>query len=169
MLFNIHLLNELGAGLSIAYYDLADGSVLGGAGWSGWDSVRLPVGVCMTGAVNGLDNVFHTVCRFAIDDNDHDSPNAHAQDCMMPCAQLRVTDSCYSPPARRGPFHLDDTASAIIAILGLLIVIPGMILGVYRWYLIRKQAQSVDGQGVPLVQTSATDSVGHQDGTPVAV
>ena len=168
-LLDIHLHNSFGSGLSIAYYDPADGSVLGGAGWLGWRSVELPVGVCMSGAVNGLDNNFRTVCRFAIADNDHDSPDAHAQECMMPRAQFRVTDGCYSPPVRRGPFHLDDTASAIIAILGLLIAIPGIILGIYRWYILRKRAQIVDDQDVPLVQTGATGLVGHQDGTPVTV
>ena len=168
-LLNIYLRNELGAGLSIAYYDLADGSVLGGVGWTGWDFVDLLVGVCMSGAVNGLDNAFRTVCRFAIADNDHDSPDAHAQECVVPRTQLHVADGCYSPPARHGPFHLDDTANAIIAILALLIVVPGMILGVYRWYMTRKQAQNVDGQDVPLVQTGATGLLGHQDGTPVAV
>ena len=166
-LLSIHLQNAFGSGLSIAYYDLADGSVLGGSGWSGWDSVEPLVGVCMSGAVNGLDNNFRTICRFAIADNDHDSPDAHAQQCVVPRAQLRVTDGCYSPPARHGPFHLDDTASAIIAILGLLIFIPGMMVGMYRWYLIRRRAQSAstEDQDVPLVPTSVTGSVGHQDRT----
>jgi len=122
----------------------------------------------MSGAVNGLDNVFRTVCRFAIADNDHDSPDARTQECMLPRAQFRVTDGCYSPPVRHGPFHLDDTANAIIAILGLLVVIPGMIFGAYRWYVIRKRAQNVDGQDVPLVHTGATNSDGDQDGTPPA-
>ena len=168
-LLDIHLHNSFGSGLSIAYYDLDDGSVFGGAGWSGWDSVELPVGVCMSGAVNGLDNVFRTICRFAITDNDHDSPDAHAQECVVPRAQLRVTDGCYSPPVRHGPFHLDDTASAIIAILGLLIVIPGMTFGAYRRYVTRKRAQSVEDQDVSLVPTGAAGSVGHQEETSAAV
>ena len=113
-----------------------------------------------SGAANGLDNHFRTICRFAIADNGHKSLNAHIQECVVPRAQLRVTDGCYSPPPRRGPFHLDDTANATIAILSLTTVIPGMLVGIYRWYVIRKQAQSVEDQDVPLVSTGA-NLVGH--------
>ena len=156
--------NELGSGLSIAYYDLGDGRVLGGATWSGWRSVGLPIGLCMSGVINGLDNHFRTICRFAIADNDHDSPNAHMQECMMPHAQRRVTDGCYSPPMRHGPFRLDDTASAVISILGLLITIPGMIFGAYRWYAIRMQAHDVEDDDVPLFPTGVINFVAHQNG-----
>ena len=153
VLLNIHLLNELGAGLSIAYYDLEDGSVLGGAGWSGWRAVGRPVGLCTSGAVTGLGNAFRTICRFATTDDDLENLDAHAQECMMPHAQLRVTDGCYTPPERRGLFRLDDTATSILTILGLLITLPGIFYGLYRWYCARRAARLMRAEGglnVPL-------------------
>jgi len=158
-LLNFHLNNELGAGLSIAYYDLKDGSVLGGAGWSGWRVVERPVGLCMSGAVTGLDNAFRTICRFATTDDDLESPDTHAQECMMSRAQLRVTDGCYTPSERRGLFRLDDTATSIFAIFGLLIALPGMFYGVYRWYCARRSAQQMRADGRLNVPLYAGDGV----------
>lgn len=80
-LLDAHIMNDQGSGLSIAYYDLADRSVLGGAGWADWDNVVLPVGLCMSGAIGGLVDVYSTICRFSITDDDHDMPSAHIQEC----------------------------------------------------------------------------------------
>jgi len=94
-LLDAHTNNEQGAGLSIAYYDAKDFSILGGAGWAKWGTVVSPVGLCMTGAVDGT-NAFNTICRFSFGDNDHDIPSVHAEECVANRSQLRVADGCYA-------------------------------------------------------------------------
>jgi len=156
VLLNAHVNNDHGPGLSIAYYDLKDASVLGGVGWADWDAMMLPVGVCMSGAVDSFANTYSTTCRFAMSDNDHETPSAHITECSVNRPQLRVTDGCYTPPPRRSRFRLDDSASGILTIIGLIIALPSIVLGAYRWYSARRalalqQAQLEDGQVVPLV------------------
>ena len=129
-LLDAHTNNEHGAGLSIAYYDPQDSSILGGAGWASWDTVTLPVGLCMTGTVDGT-NAYSTICRFSFGDDDHDTRSAHVEECAVNHSQLRVIDGCYTPP-RRSRFRLDDSTSGILTIIGLLIALPGLGYGVYR-------------------------------------
>jgi len=170
-LLDAHINNNIGPGLSIAYYDLNDDSVLGGAGWADWDSVVLPVGVCMSGAVNALANTYSTTCRFTITDNDHDIPFAHDTECTINRPQLRVVDGCYTPPSRHGRFRLDDSASGILTIIGLIIALPGLAFGAYRWYATRRalalqEAQLEEGQALPLVpvgEDNVATSSPHQE------
>ena len=133
-LLNTHIKNVDGPGLSIAYYDVTDSSVLGGVGWDDWDVVMLPVGVCMSGSVDGLPTVFSTTCRFTATNNDHDIPSAHLSECSIGRSQLRVTDGCYSPPVRCAGFRLTDSASGILTIIGLLTALPSLAFGAYRLY-----------------------------------
>lgn len=145
--------------LSIAYYDLANGRVLGGAGWADWDTAVPPVGVCMSGSVDQMDDTFSTRCRFAFADNDHDLTSAHAEECVIMRPQLRVVDGCYSPP-RRAYFRLNDSASGILTIIGLFIALPSILVGGYRWYQARRAlrgAQLEDGEALPLVPTRRND------------
>jgi len=151
-LLKTHLHNDLGPGLSIAYYDFKDGSVLGGADWTFWDVAALPVGLCTSGRVDGLDKVFSTTCRFAVTDNDHDTPSVHAEECTSNHSQLRVTDGCYSPPPHRSWLRLGDSASGILTIIGLILALP--LLGIYRWYRTSRARQkaTIGGeQRLPLV------------------
>ena len=151
-----HLQNNHGAGLSIAYYDIADGSILGGAGWRNWDTVILPVGVCLSGQVDGVDDAYTTTCRFAISDDDHDISASHLGECTVNHAQLRVADGCYTPPTPRPWFRLDDSTSAILAIISLILALP--LFGLYRWYRTRRarhQVQSEDEQAQPLIGLGA--------------
>jgi len=150
-LLNAHVKNNHGAGLSIAYYDLADCSVIGGAGWANWDIVALPVGVCMSGQVSGLDDVYTTTCRFTVADNDHDTPASHIVECNSNRAQLRVADGCYTPPLRRPWFRLDNSTSAVLAIISLILALP--LYGLYRRYRARRaqQARIEDEQALPLM------------------
>jgi len=160
-LLETHLRNNLGPGLSIAYYDLKDGSVLGGASWTNWDAVSLPIGVCTSGRVEGLDNAFSTTCRFAVTDNDHDTASTHAEECTINRPQLRVTDGCYSPPPRRAWFRLDDSTSGILAIVGLVLALP--LVGAYRCYrtrLAQWDAKIEGGQGLPLVALGSDAGIG---------
>ena len=155
-LIEIHVKNDHSPGLSIEYYELKDGSVLEGAGWADWDAVVLPVGVCMTGAVDALANTYRTTCRFALTDNDHDIHSAHKAECAINRPQLRVIDGCYTPPPRRGGFRLDDFASGVLTIIGLIIALPSIVVGAYRWYCARRafalqQAQLEEEQALPLV------------------
>ena len=129
-LLDVHTNNEYGAGLSIAYYDTQDSSILGGAGWANWGTVASPVGLCMTGAIDGT-NAYSTACRFSLANDDHDTSSAHAEECIVSRPQLRVADGCYTPPPR-SRFRLDDSTSGILTILGLLIVLPGLGYGIYR-------------------------------------
>lgn len=144
-MLNTHIKNDHGPGLSIAYYDPADGTVLGSAGWTNWDIVALPVGVCLSGQVDGVDNAYTTTCRFTITDDDHDTPSVHTQECAVNCAQLRVADGCYVPPPRRPWFRLDDSTSAFLGIISLILALP--LYGLYRWYrrrYARQQARIED-------------------------
>ena len=155
-LLGAHINNNLGPGLSIAYYDLKDGSVLGGAGWADWDAMMLPVGVCMSGAIDSFANAYSTTCRFALTDNDQDTPSAHYTECTVNHPQLRVVDGCYTPPPRRSRFRLDDSASGILTIIGLIIALPSIFLGPYRWYCARRalalqEARLEEGQALPPV------------------
>ena len=129
-LLDAHTSNKHGAGLSIAYYDIQDSSILGGAGWVGWGIVALPVGLCMSGAIDGT-NAYSTTCRFSFADDDHDTPSTHAEECTINRPQLRVADGCYIPP-RRSWFRLDDSTSGVLTILGLLIALPGLGFSLYR-------------------------------------
>ena len=88
----------------------------------------------MSGSVDGLANVYSTTCRFTVTDNDHDIPSAHFEECTVGRPQLRVTDGCYSPPARRSGFRLSDSASGILTIIGLFIALPSLAFGAYRLY-----------------------------------
>lgn len=162
-LLNAHINNNHGAGLSIAYYDLLDISVLGGAGWTDWDDVAPPVGVCMSGAVTGLDNIYSTTCRFSVTDDDHDIPSAHTEECSVGRPQLRVIDGCYTLPPARGRFRLDDSTSGILTIIGLLIALPSIAFGAYRWYSAYRAQQAArreDGLAVPLVATGGGSNGG---------
>jgi len=107
-LLDLHTNNDHSAGLFIAYYNLVDGFIRGGAGWVDWNTVLFPVGVCLSGQVDGLDDTYVTACRFAHADNDHESSSAHEQECIVNRPQLRVTDACYAPIHRRPWFRLDD-------------------------------------------------------------
>jgi len=163
-LLDIHVKNSRGPGLSIAYYDPKDGSVLGGAGWADWDTLVLPVGVCMSGAVDAFANTYSTTCRFAMNDNDHETPSAHVTECSVNRPQSRVTDGCYIPPPHSTRFRLDDSASGVLTIISLIIALPSIIFGAYRWYHARRalalrQAQLEDGQALPLVPVRV-----HHDG-----
>lgn len=159
-LLDAHIKNDRGLGLSIAYYDLKDQSVLGGAGWADWDAVVLPVGVCLSGAVDALTNAYITTCRFALTDNDHDIPSMHATECTVGRPQLRVVDGCYTPPPRRGRFRLDDSTSGILTIIGIIIALPSIVFSTYRWYCGRqvvRQTQLEEGQALPLVPVGEGD------------
>jgi len=136
VLLNAHIDNNHGAGLSIAYYDPTDGSILGGAGWTNWDIVVLPVGVCLSGQVGGLDDAYTTTCRFTITDDDHDIATSHIGECAVNRPQLRVADGCYTPPPHRPWFRLDDSTSAILAIISLILALP--LYGLYRRYRTRR-------------------------------
>ena len=147
-----HLRNNFGPGLSIAYYDPKDGTALGGAGWANWAAVPLPIVVCMSGRVEGLENTFSTACRFTVTDNDHELPSSHNEECIVNRSQARVTDGCYTPPSRRPWFRLDDSTSNVLTVIGLIVALP--VFGLCRWYLARRarqQAQMAGGQGIPLV------------------
>jgi len=150
-LLKTHLHNNCGPGLSIAYYDLKDGSVLGGADWINWDAVALPIGICTSGQVEELDDAFSTTCRFTVTDNDHDIPSAHIEECSINHSQLRVIDGCYSPPPRRPWFRLDDSTTGILTIIGLILALP--LVGAYRCWRRRARygARPEDQQALPLV------------------
>ena len=159
-LLDIHIKNDRGPGLSIAYYDLKDRSVLGGASWADWDTGVLPVGVCMSGAVDTLANEYSTICRFTAANDDHDSAAAHLNECTVSRPQMRVTDGCYTPPPRRVRFRLDDSASGILTIIGLIIALPSIAFGAYRWYSARRAlrgAQLEDSHALPLVHVASSD------------
>ena len=165
-LLEAHISNDHGAGLSIAFYDLEDLSVFGGASWANWDDVALPVGVCTSGRVDGLDDTYSTTCRFAVADNDHATPSAHAEECIINRPQLRVTDGCYTLPPRRPWFRLDDSTSSILAIVGLIISLP--LVATVRWYRRRRAQQKVvtsSVQALPLVDLrgDAVDRRASQD------
>jgi len=136
MVLNAHINNKQGAGLSIAYYDPEDGSVLGGAGWTGWDTVALPVGVCMNGQVN---DAYTTTCRFTTTDNDHDTPASHLGECAVNRAQLRVADGSYTLSPRRPWLRLDESTSALLVIISLILALP--IFRLYRWCRARRAQQ----------------------------
>jgi len=169
-----HLKNDHGAGLSIAYYDLADGSILGGAGWTSWDTVMLPVGVCMSGQIDGVDDAYTTTCRFSITDDDHDMVASHAEECTSNRAQMRVADGCYTPPPHRPRFRLDESTSSILAVISLILALP--LYGLYRRYRrrrARRQSRIEDEQALPLmgVEGTAADSsdVDHDVSRPETV
>lgn len=152
MLLDAHINNGRGAGISIAFFDIQDASVLGGAGWADWASVALPVGVCLSGQVEGLDDAYTTTCRFTITDNDHNIPSAHALECTISRPQLRVTDGCYTPPPRRPWLRLSDSTSGVLTIIGLIIALP--VFGLYRHYRVRcarQQAKIEPQESIPLV------------------
>ncbi|KAH7108548.1 hypothetical protein BKA62DRAFT_764600 [Auriculariales sp. MPI-PUGE-AT-0066] len=93
-----HTSPDRGPGISIAYYDLRNLAVLGGADWNGWNMTSGPVGLCLSGAVEGTPDAFLTKCRFASRDDDQDDPTAHARECVSNIPQRRVLDGCYTPP-----------------------------------------------------------------------
>ena len=161
-LIGAHIGNAHGAGLSIAYYSIEDFSTLGGAGWASWDVVGLPVGVCMSGAVDGIANAYSTTCRFAFKDNDHSSPSAHAEKCTVNRAQLRVIDGCYIPPAPRSRFRLDDSTSSVIEILGLLIALSTIAYGTYRRWGVRRRVQQPERDDEPGLQLATIRGGGRR-------
>ena len=151
-LLDTHINNIHGAGLSICFYDLADLSVLRGAGWANWDAVTQPVGVCMTGLVVGLENTFSTTCRFTVTDDDQQTPSVHTEECIVSRPQLRVIDGSYTPPPPRPWFRLDESTSGVLAIGGLIIALP--IAGFYRCCRARRARKRVeleDGPALPPV------------------
>jgi len=165
-LLDAHVENDHGPGLSIAYYSLADWSVLGGASWADWDIMVSPVGICMSGSIDGLANVYSTTCRFSATNNDHDIPSVHLPECTVGRPQRRVTDGCYSPPARRSGFRLSDSASGILTIIGLLIAVPSLAFGTYRLYYRLRGQQRVrldDEQAVPLVHVDGNAGEARQE------
>jgi len=150
-LLHVHIKNDHGAGLSIAYYDPVDGSAIGGASWASWDTVALPVGVCMSDQVDGLE-ACTTTCRFSIADNDHDTPSSHLWECAVNQAQLRVADGCYTPPPRRPWLRLDDSSSTMLAIIRFILALP--LFGLYRRYQTRRARQEAkvqDEHAQPLI------------------
>ena len=166
-LLDAHVANDRGPGLSIAYYDVKDRSVLGGVAWADWDAVVLPVGVCLSGAVDSLANAYSTTCRFSVTDGDHDIPSAHIAKCTISRPQMRVTDGCYSSPPPLARFRLDDSARGILTIISLIIALPSIIFGAYRWYGARRsfalqQVPIDDGHALPLVP------VPEHDGEPAS-
>ena len=159
VLLDAHIKNDHGAGLSIAYYDLADGSAIGGASWTSRDTVALPVGVCMSGQVDGLE-AYTTTCRFSSTDNDHDTPDSHLWECAVNKSQLRVADGCYTPPPRRPWLRLDDSTSAILAMISFILALP--VFRLYRRYstrLARQQAKVQDEQAQPLINIGLESGV----------
>jgi len=151
VLLDAHIKNDYGAGLSIAYYDLTHGSAIGGASWASWDTIALPVGVCMSGQVDGLE-AYTTTCRFSIADNDHGTPSSHLWECADNRPQLRVADGCYMPPPDRPWLRLDDSTSVILATISFILALP--IFGLYRQYQTRRARQETkvqDEQAQPLI------------------
>lgn len=121
--------------------------------------------LCMSGVVKGFDQAYSTTCRLSIKGDDQDTPSAHTEECTVNLSQLRVMDGCYAPPTRTARFRLDDSTSGILTIIGLLVALPSLFLGAYRWYRARRamrEAQIEDGQVVPLVP------VGHSGGVAVS-
>ena len=152
VVLNAHVTNDHGAEVLIAYYDPTDGIILGGASWTNWDSVVLPVGVCLSGQIIGLDGVYTAICCFTIADHDDDTPNSYLGECAVNRAQLHVADGCYKPPARRPWFRLDESTSAILAIISLIFALH--LYGLYRWCSRRcaqRQARTGDEQVRPLI------------------
>ena len=89
---NIH--NSDSAGLSVVYYELVDLSILGGAGWVGWNGTTSPVGVRMSdeaprGGAGNLKGRSLSVCCYSYRDNDHHLPFArkHKPKCIAAASQ----------------------------------------------------------------------------------
>jgi len=117
----------------------------------------------MSGAVDAFANTYSTTCRFAVTDNGHDIPTSHSIECNIDRPQLRVMDGCYTPPPRRACFRLDDSTSGILTIIGLIIALPSIVFGAYRWYcacrvLVIQQAGLEESQALALM------AVGRRDG-----
>jgi len=136
-----HVKNDRGLGLSIVYYDLHDGSVLGGAGWFRWEHVALPIAVCMSGAVTGVGSAYRTICRLAMENDDHDRELVHEQECSIDLPQRHVIDCCYEPPPRKRRFRLDDTSDSAIALLGLIIALPSVMIGLWKCHRSQQQCR----------------------------
>ncbi|KAH7092798.1 hypothetical protein BKA62DRAFT_722432 [Auriculariales sp. MPI-PUGE-AT-0066] len=123
MLLDIHVNNKHGPGLSISYYDTQDLSVLGGADWREWNTTSGPVGVCLSGSIEGIEGSYLTFCRYATSDDDHSSRTAQAVKCSIDRPQQRVVDGCYLPPSSPYDFKLSGRTEAALAIVGLAIAI----------------------------------------------
>ncbi|KAH7092800.1 hypothetical protein BKA62DRAFT_834634 [Auriculariales sp. MPI-PUGE-AT-0066] len=140
-LLDIHVNNARGSGLSILYYDTFDFTVLGGAHWKGWNTTRGQVGVCLSGAIEGIDGSYLTICRFAAGDDDHSSPPAQALRCAIDRPQQRVVDGCYAPPRGIYEFKLNGPTEAAFAIVGLALAVLTPACAVLRW-MKRRNASS---------------------------
>jgi len=149
-LLDVHINNNFGPRLSIAYHDLEYGIILDGAGWDNWCAVEPPVGVCIPGAVDTFANSHNTTCRFSVINNHHDSYVAHVIECTIGDPRLRVVDGCYSLPPRLARFRLDDFASGILTIIGFIIAMPSILFGAYHWYCGRQEPKPREGQASPL-------------------
>ena len=93
----------------------------------------------MSGQVSGVNDAYTTTCRFTTTDNDHDTPASHLGECAINRAQLRVADGCYTPPPRRPWLRLDESTSAFLAIISLILALP--LFGIYRWCRARRAQQ----------------------------
>jgi len=148
-LMDAHINNTLSSGLSIAYYDLGDASVLGGASWADWNSTALPVGLCMSGAVAdgtvaGQEARYVTVCRFTDHDRDHDYNYASAKElqCIAALPQKFVSDGCYDPQLPIGPRAASTPWDAIIIILLIVVMFPVLHSIVYSIWKMRARARA---------------------------
>ncbi|KAH7102695.1 hypothetical protein BKA62DRAFT_769549 [Auriculariales sp. MPI-PUGE-AT-0066] len=113
-LLDVHTSLDHGPGLSIAYYSLPDLTVLGGAGWSGWNTTSGPVGLCLSGVIEGIPDAYVTKCRFATRDNDQEDPFSHSRECALDVPQKRVVDGCYVPPTMPTGFQLSSSTNSIL-------------------------------------------------------
>jgi len=106
----------------------------------------------MSGQVDGVDDAYTMTCRFTMTDDDYDMAASHLGECTVNRAQLRVADGCYTPPTPRPWFRLDESTSAILTVISLILALP--LYGLYRWYRTRRarqQVQNDDEQAQPLV------------------
>jgi len=116
-----HVENKQGTGISIQYFDGSDSSALGGASWGSWNDTPLPVVLCLSGRVEGVDGqVYRTTCYFSSEDNNFESRAAHATECTVNKPQRRVTDGCYDPPETNN-FNLSAHATSILTVSGFIL------------------------------------------------
>jgi len=99
-----------------------------------------------------VDDAYTTTCRFTTADDDHDIATSHLGECTVNSSQLRVADGYYTPPPRRPWFRLDDSTSAILAVISIILALS--LYGLYSQYrrrCARPQAIIEDEQVLPLM------------------
>jgi len=118
-------------------------------GPAGHSSRRLLESACpVPSRTSPTRSTYSTTRCIAFADNDHSTPSAHVEKCTVNRAQQRVTDGCYSPRPR-SQFRLDETTSSVLAILGLLIVLPGLGYGAYRRWRARRMVRQPERDDEP--------------------